>query len=151
MKQLPSYIARMLVAASVAAALILGPHSVHPEVADTTTTSEDPSANTPDVAKPARPKVKYDGTLEVAGVNYGIPYYFQEGKDYEHEDAHVYYAPAFHLTVDDDLLIRHHVDEDNESLTLYFQRAANSKDIVTALREKLITAAKEDFSNSTLI
>ena len=47
MKQLPSCIARMLVAASVAAALILGPHSAHTQVADTTTTSEGPPPGSP--------------------------------------------------------------------------------------------------------
>ena len=136
---------KMLVAASVAAALVLGPHPAHTQVtdADATTHSEGPSTNPPGVAKSPRPEVKRDGTFAVEGVNYEIDYYFQEGKSYQDEDAHVYYAPAFHLTVEEDLSIRHHIDEGNGSLTLYFQRAADSEATVNALRGKLLATAKK--------
>ena len=98
---------------------------------------------------PPRPKVVNDGTFTIDGVGYGIPYYFQEGKGYSDEDAHVYFAPAFKLSTGRDpkniesRLIKYYFDEDNESLTLYFQRAVGSEEIEAALRKHLQSTAKE--------
>ena len=99
---------------------------------------------------PPRPKVVNDGMFRIIdSVGYGIPYYFQEGKSYSDEDAHVYYAPAFKISAGPDpeniesRSIKYHFDKVNESLTLYFQRAAGLEEIEAALREHLKNTAKE--------
>ena len=99
---------------------------------------------------PPRPKVVNDGMFRIIdSVGYGIPYYFQEGKGYSDEDAHVYYAPSFKISAGPDpesiesRSIKYHFDEVNESLTLYFQRAVGPEEIEAALRKHLQNTAKE--------
>ena len=99
---------------------------------------------------PPRPKVINDGMFSVSGVGYDIRYYFQEGKGYSDEDAHVYYSPSFKVSAGPDpeniesRSIKYHYDKDNMSLTLYFNTAARKDDIKSALRNALRVAAKKE-------
>ena len=105
-----------------------------------------------DVATVARPKVKHDGHFAVTRddgsrlVGYDIYYYFQAGKSFQHVDAHVFFAPPFHLEVDDAQQIRHNIHDDG-SLTLYVVRPVDSSKIKNDLRDELLnTARKRDIA-----
>ena len=93
----------------------------------------------------ARPKNVSDGTVSIASGGYAMRYYFQEGKTFTDKDAHVYHEPLIYLDVDKDDRIRSNIDDidDNGVLTLYVRWHSKPEEIVSALRQELITTAKQ--------
>ena len=104
------------------------------------------------VESPARPKVKSEGTVSAEGKSwgYGVKYYFQEGKTFEDEDAHVYHEPVMHLLVteveeetEDGLEIENHIDDKRKTLSLYLRWYEDAEEIKKAVRDAVLKSAKK--------
>ncbi len=100
----------------------------------------------------ARPKTTQDGVLEGFG-GYAMRYYFQEGKDFTDKDAHVYYEPMIYLVTNEKGELEHEIKprRDGEvDLILYIKFHRGKDGIISALREELKEAAKQQDKNFNL-
>ena len=86
----------------------------------------------------ARPKIKRNGFIEMPEAAYPVEYYFQEGKDFNDFDAHVYVEPLIRLEKTPDGKLKHTYDEKNRILILYFRTDIDRPLVFERLQKDLL-------------
>jgi hypothetical protein len=90
----------------------------------------------------ARPKVAHDGSVLMPNAAYDPKFFFEEGKDYDHLDAHVFVEPLIRMETEAHKGLKFDFDEKNQLLVLYFRTDVDRAAVIDGLRRTLLSTAK---------